>query len=120
MAILKGAHKKDPQRYRDEVPKSEMPLGDAPDYMSESQADAWRELSRISIPGVLTESDRPVLELVSCLLAQWRANPVDFPDSRIGHLRIGLSTLGMSPTDRNKLAKPKDNEKSKPKFRSVS
>ena len=39
IAELKGAHIKDPQRYKGEVPKSQMPIGQAPGYMGVQKPD---------------------------------------------------------------------------------
>ncbi len=85
---LSGADKKDPQRYRGEVPKSDMPFGEYPVIRSTDPAECWREISAQCIPGVLTGSDRIMMEVASNLLAEYRADPlslcsqfVNFPSS---------------------------------------
>ena len=45
LARLSGADKKNPQRYRKKIPKSEFPLGEPPDGMIEGADDAWHEIT---------------------------------------------------------------------------
>lgn len=116
MAALKGADKKDPQRFRDrkKSPKSELPLGNAPDDFDAGQQKAWFELSAYSIPGTLTGADRVALETASVLLAEFRANRADFAAAKYGRLFQYLSAFGMTPVDRQKLGASKDDGESNP------
>lgn len=109
VAELKGSISKDPQRYKGDPVKSELPLGDAPKHMSGSGQECWFEISTYSIPGVLTCADRISLELASELLAQFRLDPLEFPTTKIAQLVGLLARFGMTPTDRQKLSidKPK-------------
>ena len=112
IAKLKGAHKKDPQRYRDKVPKSKLPLGLPPDHMTDDAKETWWELSFYSIPGVITGADRVLLETLSNLLAEYRKEPDKIPTPRINQMINCLARFGMSPSDRTKLGQPltpKDN-----------
>lgn len=112
LAILKGASKKHPDRYRNEVPKSELPCGDAPDEMTDAAKVCWIEIQTKSIPGVLTYADTLMLEVAANLLAEYRANPVEFPIGKYTHMVGVLARFGMSSSDRTKLGveKPKDDD----------
>lgn len=103
LAALKGADKKNPQRYRTAPPKSGLPLGSAPDHLTEAQRACWFELESYALAGVLTGADRAMMELASKLLAESRENWVDFSAARMGHLVGILARLGLSPADRQKL-----------------
>lgn len=109
IAELTGATAKNPQRYKGDPVKSELPLGEAPKHMSGKGQECWFEISTYSIPGVLTVADRISLELASELLAQFRINPIEFPTTKISQLVGLLARFGMTPADRQKLSidKPK-------------
>ena len=107
LASLKGADRKNPQRYRKDAPKSHMPLGNAPDHLTETQSGCWFELQSYALDGVLTGADRAMMELASKLLAESRENWVDFSAARMGHLVGILARLGLSPADRQKLGTEK-------------
>jgi hypothetical protein len=112
LAELKGADVKNPQRYRKSVPKSAVPLGDYPEVRSTDPKDCWFELAALAIPGVLTGSDRILMEVLAHLVAEFRTSPVDFSGAKLAQL-IGIcARFGMSASDRNKLGvdKPKDEE----------
>ena len=103
IAKLKGAHKKDPQRYRKEVPKSKLPLGEAPAHLTPEAAACWFEISGYSIPGVMTGADRIALEVLSNLLAEYRDDPRGFTAAKLNQLIGSLGRFGMTPSDRTKL-----------------
>lgn len=110
-AELKGAHKVHPERYRGEVPKSSMPVGDAPEDMREGAQAVWFEISTFAPAGVLTGADRFMLEMASNLLAQYREDPDEFAVGKYGHLISLLARFGLSPSDRTKLAMEAPKEK---------
>lgn len=110
VAALKGADKKNPQRYRTEAPKSVLPLGSAPDHLSEMAKAVWFELEAYAPAGVLAGSDRLMLETAAVLVAEFRENTKDFPASKMGHMIGVLARLGMSPSDRQKLGAEKTKE----------
>lgn len=103
VAELKGATRKNPQRYRTEPPKVELPLGEAPAHMSDAARACWFEISTFAPAGVLKGADRLVLELASGLLAEYREDPKGFAVGKYTHLIGLLARLGMSPADRQKL-----------------
>lgn len=100
IAELKGATKHDPQRYRGDVVKSDQPLGTAPAHLSEDAKVAWFELEALSLPGVLTGSDRIVMELLSNLIVEYRRDPDEFSAAKHGIVAKHIATLGMTPSAR--------------------
>ena len=108
LAKLKGADKKHPERYRKEVPVSDHALGSAPEHLNEAAKAVWFEIETYALKGVLTGSDRFVMEIASTLIAEYRSNPPDFKAAKYGHMVSCLARLGLTPADRQKLgtAKP--------------
>jgi phage terminase small subunit len=107
IADLKGATRRNPQRYRTEPPAVEFALGDAPAHLSGAAKDVWFEISTYAPTGVLKGADRILLEMLSNLLAEYRQDPVEFAVGKYTHLIGGLARLGMSPADRQKLGTEK-------------
>jgi phage terminase small subunit len=107
VAEIKGATRKNPQRYRKETPDVVQPLGKAPDHMSDPAAACWFEISTYAPVGVLKGADRIMLELTSNLLAEYRESPDDFSVGKYTHLIGCLARLGMTPADRQKLGTEK-------------
>ncbi|MBB4126230.1 hypothetical protein GGR77_001520 [Xanthomonas translucens] len=110
MAQLKGADKHNPQRYKRQAPKSKAALGRAPVYFPADVAEVWKELERCALPGVLTGSDRFVMEVAASLLAEFRANRAEFKAAKYAHLIGCLARLGLTPADRQKLGTEKPPE----------
>lgn len=112
VAKFKGADRKNPQRYRDEAAKGEGEVGDAPIHLQGPARLAWKELCAQSLKGVLTGSDRIILEVTANLLAEYRANPTEFAVGKYTHLIGNLARLGLTPSDRQKfgLEKPKERD----------
>lgn len=112
VAKFKGADKKNPQRYRQESVKGEGDVGEAPIHLQGSARLAWKELCSQSLKGVLTGSDRIILEVTANLLAEYRANPTEFAVGKYTHLIGNLARLGLTPSDRQKfgLEKPKERD----------
>lgn len=109
---LKGDVAHNPQRYKGEVPKSEMAMGQAPEHMSDEARSVWFEIESIMVAGISTAPDRPMMELLCNLLAEYRECPKEFAIGKYGHLISCLARFGMSPSDRGRLAieKPKDED----------
>jgi phage terminase small subunit len=110
LAALKGATRRHPERYRDEVPKSGYALGDVPAHMTAEAQTAWLEIETYSLLGVLTGSDRFILEIACELLADFRAAPKAFKVGKFSQLISCLGRLGLTPSDRQRLGvvKPKE------------
>jgi len=110
VAELKGATRRNPQRYRKESPKSEQPLGLAPEHLSPGAKALWFEIENLAPRGVLTGADRLTLEILAELLSEWRESPREFAVGKYTHLIGCLARLGMSPADRQKLGMEKAKE----------
>lgn len=63
---------------------------------------------------MLTESDRLALELAAQLMAQFRADPVEFPAAKMARLEAQLGKFGMTPADRAKVGGKKEAPKGNP------
>ena len=111
LAELKGAHKHDPQRYRDEPPKNKHRLGDPPAHMEEKAREIWYELLSHSLPGVATASERFIFEILSNLMMEYRVDPKGFATMKYSTMLGCIAKLGLSPTDRQKLGVNKGDEK---------
>lgn len=103
LAELKGAVKHDPQRYKADVPKNPSPVGQPPAHMGESAKAIWFELEAYALPGVLTASDRFMLEFIANFLVEYRSDPADFTAAKMGNLISCCARLGFSAADRQKL-----------------
>jgi len=103
VAELKGAFKVHPERYRNEVPTSDMPLGQAPEYMSEEAKAIWFEVEGMAVRGVLKAPHRLIVEILANGFAAYRKNPDDFPANKMGHLISCCARLGFSPADQQHL-----------------
>jgi phage terminase small subunit len=110
VAELKGATKKDPQRYRKQTPKSEHALGEIPAWLSAGAKVVWFELEAYAASGVLTGADRMVMATLSELVAEFREGPREMSAARIGQMVGLLGRLGMSPADRQRLGTVKQPE----------
>ena len=77
LAELTGATKKDPQRYRTAIPKSTLALGDPPERMADDPKACWYKIAALTAPGVMTGSDRIILEITANLMAEYRSAPAD-------------------------------------------
>ncbi len=106
LARLKGADKKDPQRYRNIVPIPKYPLGKAPRHIRGQARRCWNEIARCAIEGVVTRADGLILEIAANLLAEYRLSPELFPSKKYAPLIGCLARLGLSPADRTKLNLP--------------
>jgi len=110
----KGAFRKDPQRRRarGNEPSPTGDLGDAPYHLRIAEKRAWEELAKMAAPGVLTNSDRWLVEIACGLIAKHRDR------SPRGGLRSGeltsliscLGRMGITPADRSKVGVPERRE----------
>ena len=89
---LSGAFAKNPQRKgaRANEPKPEGEIGAPPGYFDKDTAAIWHEYVAEAAPGVLTVSDRKVLELTCRLTRKMRVAP--------GRMTRWLSALGEALT----------------------
>lgn len=103
----RGAFKKNPQRRRQDA-EAAGELSGAPAHLTGGALQAWEEITRSAPRDVLTESDRLALELAAQLLAQFRADPVEFPAAKLVRLEALLGKFGMTPADRAKVGGKKE------------
>jgi hypothetical protein len=103
MAEIKGLVAHNPKRYKTEVPKSSVPLGQPPEYMSDRARQLWFEFEAYTPKGVLTGADRLILAVLCDLVAEYQENPKEFAVGKYAHLIGCAARLGLSPADRNKL-----------------
>src|SRR6185312_7119894 len=89
---LKGVDKKNPKRMRTE-PQPTGPLGGPPSHFTDEERDAWRELSKLAPPGVLTNADRWHVELASTLMANKRKYGIGGKAGLTGSELAQLGTL---------------------------
>lgn len=108
IAELKGADRKNPQRYRDEVPKHSGPLGPAPENFSPDYKAIWDEFSETLLPGVNSAAERMIFEITVSLMASFRKNPEKFSSAKLSMLSKNMEMLGLNPSARQKFAKPKE------------
>lgn len=109
---MRGAFKKDPQRARQDA-EAVGELTDPPAHVTGAVLQAWKEIAQYAPRDVITDSDRLSLELAANLLAQFRADPIEFTAAKLVRLEALLGKFGMTPADRAKVGgkgeKPKGN-----------
>ena len=101
---LRGTFKKDPKRRRKVAKPVDLPLGSPPAHLSPQQVDVWHEIQRIAPPNVLKMTDRMSLELFSCLMTEFRMDPIAFSSARVAQLMALFARFGMTPADREKIS----------------
>lgn len=106
-AELKGADKKNPQRYKGEPLKSETPLGQPPEVMAEDAKAIWRELSMVIPDGILTGPDGRLFGMLCNLFAEYDRCPENFAVGKYGHVISLAARFGLSPSDRQKFISEK-------------
>ena len=110
---LKGSFKKDPQRRREDA-EAVGPLGGSPTHINGAVRGAWNEIVASAPREVLTGSDALAVELAANLLAQFRADPVEFTAAKLVRLEALLGKFGMTPADRAKVGGKKEAPKGNP------
>ncbi len=110
---LTGAFKKDPQRRRQDA-ESAGELTAPPPHINGAVLHAWNEIAQYAPRDVLTDSDRISLEIAANLLAQFRADPTEFPGAKLVRLEALLGKFGMTPADRSKVGGKKEAPKGNP------
>ncbi len=111
---LNGAFKKNKSRTRID-PRTTGPLGPPPSDFRSDEKDRWREIVRIAPLDVLTNADRGVVELCARLWAILKKDGFDrrygLSNSQSVLLLQCFSKLGMTPSDRAKVAVSPEQEK---------
>jgi hypothetical protein len=104
-ARAKGAHLKDPQRFRDRKAPKVGPLGDPPERLTEDEAEAWLTLAE-EIPW-LGSADRLLVETAARLAVLMRT---EFKAAYATELRQMLSAMGATPAARSKVTAPDEED----------
>ena len=113
---LNGGLKHDPKRYasRTMEPIPSGPIGNPPSHFTPLLKSIWKELKSQSPPGVLTNAERLILEVLCRLTLKLREGTISTGET--SQLINCISRLGMSPTDRVRIqlvptvAKPTEQE----------
>lgn len=110
VAKLKGADKKNPQRYRDYLEDHPLPFK-CPDYITGVHFETWEELASAMLPGLLTHADAVPFEMLVNMIVEYRIDPPAFAVGKYAPIMNFFSRFGMTPSDRRKLAIEKGKEK---------
>ena len=106
VAELDGTMAHDPQNYPGTVVKNSDPIGEPAKWMPLKAKKIWKELVDNGLPGVMTAADRLTMEMLCCLVVQFRDDPLKFPPAKYTTV-INLSArFGFSPADRQKFIIP--------------
>lgn len=111
-AILeaRGAFQKDPQRKRvDPKPTGEL-RKNPPAHLTQEQQRPWRRIVKSAPAGVLMNSDKILLDMAACLLAEYQRDPDGMVTSRIARLETQLGKFGLSPSDRARIGVSPDDD----------
>lgn len=105
-----GAFAKNPQRAesRKHEPKPTGGIGEPPSRLTDDQKKIWFELVGESLPGVLSNADRQILELTVRAVEMIR---VVYDPKVAAQLNQYLQQLGMTPAARSKVQAAKDEAK---------
>jgi phage terminase small subunit len=116
---LAGAFKHDPKRARPDEPTPVAGIGPVPRHLDEEHRDIWREMVKMSAPGVLTRQDRIALEIVVIGLYQLRHGveiydkdqqktiTVRAPSIDRDRVFKQLGKFGFTPSERSNVVVPK-------------
>jgi len=105
----RGSFKKDPQRTREPEPTNSNPIGNAPAYFSQIQREVWHDFVTDAPPGVLSASERTLVEMIVRLKAEIIEGD-EVKTALFGRLESLIARCGMTPADRPRVgvAPPKD------------
>ena len=115
IAQIKGSTRRNPQRYRDKVPKSDKELGDAPDFLSKDEKAIWNRIRENSVKGVLTINDELALETLCILQVEFRRQKGKFSAAKMTLLENLKTRFGLNPSARVQMGK-KEPEKEANEF----
>jgi len=101
---LSGTFQQNKKRYEhltDPVVTIQLPVGRPPAHLQAAEKAAWAELVRVAHSGLLTRSDRVILEIAAKLIVRMRTS--DAKTSEFNALLSVLAKLGMTPAARLKM-----------------
>lgn len=123
---FQGAYRKDPQRAaaRLNEPTPSGDIGTAPTHFTPEQAETWDRIVSLSLPGVLSNADRVIVEELSCAIHARRQSSAATHglgyDVKLGaFIKSGLEQLGMTPSARSKVQARENEEQKEDSFASV-
>jgi hypothetical protein len=97
---VEGRHDVNPGRYKRNEPTA-APLGDPPEWLSETQVEAWRGFES-ELPW-LNNSHRCIVGIASVLRARL-ASGQEVGTKALSLLRLCLSSMGATPADASKVS----------------
>ncbi len=104
---LKGTFKKNPSRARFNEPEPNAEFDPAPPkHLTARQKKTWQEIVKAVPAGVLSDADQFHVEIVSCLLAEFRELKGVMDSARITRLAMELGKLGLNPSARAGMSIP--------------
>jgi phage terminase small subunit len=106
-----GAFDHDPKRRRKDL-QSNHPIGNPPDWLSEGEADIWRDIVLKAPEGLFTEPDGFMLSLFCQLMN--RAKEGTIAAIERGQLIRLMASMGLTPADRSRISALPDKEKENP------
>jgi hypothetical protein len=101
---LSGTFQQNKPRYehlRNPVVTIQLPVGRPPAHIGAAEKAVWAELVRVAHPGLLTRSDRLILEIAAKLIVRMRTS--DAKTSELNALMNVLAKIGMTPAARLKM-----------------
>jgi len=110
---LGSAPKNHPERLKDREnePVNKNPIGRPPTWLGKDERRAWRMIVKECIDGVLGEADRLAVAVASQIAAKCMMGEADHQDRTL--LLRYLGQFGMTPSERTKIAVPKEKPKSR-------
>ena len=105
----RGSFAKHPERVRGPEPVNTLPIGNAPSSFNLEHRDVWIEFVTSAPPGVLSASERILVEMIVRLIVEIRTCDEVKP-ALFGKLDTLIGKCGMTPADRQRVgvAPPKD------------
>ena len=96
-----GAFKKNPKRAESRVgePQPREELGPPVENLNELEDACWKQIVKISAPGVLKDSDQAIVEITARLWAKVKTGAALM--NEVALLRMCLRELGMTPAARS-------------------
>ena len=79
-----------------------------PGRLSKDQRAAWRDIVKRAPDGLIQESDLLALEVLACLLAEFRRDPDKMTAAKLVRLETAMAKFGLTPKDRQRLEQPID------------
>lgn len=105
--LIQGTNKAHPERMRarKNEPKPKSPIGAAPKHLNDDERRAWSELKRLCPQGVLSSSDRIIMEQASRMLVWLRDHSPDESSWTKVCIRLeaALGKMAMTPADRSRV-----------------